>query len=155
MLKIFTSIELAEEYGYIVERDIDAIFSIRSEDIANMYIDETSIRILKEIEGMTARNKDRIIGKFGDVSLYDISTGGKGCLLAVNCKDFIIDACQLGDNCLSLLIGIADTMDIVIVHSDPIYSFGNKTVMINNIEYKGFKASKAMMDAEYLEEIYD
>ena len=149
MLKIYTNIEYAKKDGYTVESDIDAMFSLRSDNIANQYIDSRSVKILQNIEGMTSRNKDRIIGKFGDVSLWDISTGGKGCLLAINYTDFIIVADQLGENCLKLLLDLGNICDITIVYNEPLYIFDGYTVMIDDMIVSGYEASKAMEDSYY------
>lgn len=155
MLNIFTSTEKAEEAGYQVKNEIDIMFNIRAEDdMKNQYIDDTSKLILQRIEGMKSRFGNRINGKFGEVSLYDISTGGKGCLLAVNFKDFIIDAAQLGKNCLRLLIELAKDRDITIVYQEPLYIFDNCNVIINKSQYFGYDASKAMEDAIFAEEEY-
>jgi hypothetical protein len=154
MLKIYTSSQIAEKSGYKVLSNIDEFFKIKSKDMRNMYKNSISVRVLKEVEGMTSRIGDIIDGKFGTVRLQDISTGGKGCLLAVNFQDFIIDTCQLGDNCLLLLMDLADKMDITIMHSEPIFLFGNRTVNVDNTEYTGFAATEAMLDAEDLEVEY-
>lgn len=151
MLNIFTSKRLAEEHNFIVEDDIDTMFRFRSENIKEKYTDPKSMEILTKIEGMTRRNKDRIDGKFGDVSLYDISTGGKGCLLAVNYNDFIINACQLGENCLRLLLDLSEDMDINIVLMDPVYIFDGRVASVDGEVLKGYKISEAIADAYYLE----
>lgn len=155
MLNIFTSEQTAQEKGFIVEKDIDTMFSLRSENIRDQYLDAVSEEILHRIEGMTERKGDRINGKFGDVSLFDISTGGKGCLLAINYKDFIIDASQLGENCLKLLIDLAENREINIVYLEPLYIFDEKTVSIDGDILSGYEASKAMEDVYYAEVEYN
>lgn len=162
MLNIFTSTELAEEAGYEVKNELDIMFNIRAEDdMKHQYEDAVSEIILQKIEGMKTRVGNRIDGKFGEVSLYDISTGGKGCILAVNYKDFIIDASQLGKNCLRLLLELAqdngekEGIDINIVYQEPLYIFDGYKVFINNVEYSGYEASKAMEDSIYAEEDYN
>lgn len=157
MLNIFTSVKIAEAAGYEVKNEIDIMFDIKAiEDMKHQYIDSLSAMILEKIEGMTSRQMNRINGKFGEVSLYDISTGGKGCLLAVNYSDFIIDAAQLGKNCLCLLLEIASNgLDLNIVYQEPLYIFDGYKVLINGEEYEGYEASKAMEDAIYAEEDYD
>lgn len=157
MLNIFTSIEVAEEAGYEVKNEIDIMFNLRAEDdMKHQYEDATSREILEKIEGMKSRKGNRIDGKFGEVSLYDISTGGKGCLLAVNYTDFIIEASQLGKNCLLLLLEMTQKdLDINIVYQEPLYIFDNYKVRIDGVEFMGYEASKAMEDAIYVQEDYD
>lgn len=155
MLNIFTSIDRAEKAGYEVKNEIDTMFHLRAEDnMKNQYTDHLSTLVLKQIEGMKSRVLNRIDGKFGEVSLYDISTGGKGCILAINYNDFIIDAAQLGKNCLQLLLDIAQKdININIVYQEPLYIFDGYNVSINNELYTGYEASKAMEDAIY-EDMY-
>lgn len=161
MLNIYTSVKKAKAAGYEVKNEIDIMFNIRAEDdMKHQYEDAVSTRILERIEGMKSRKGNRIDGKFGEVSLYDISTGGKGCLLAVNYKDFIIDAAQLGKNCLKLLLELTqsdneNSISINIVYQEPLYIFEGFRVLINGKKYEGYEASKAMEDAIYLEEDYD
>ena len=154
MLKIFTSINEAENNNYKVETDIDAMFGLKSLNIENMYLDKYSVRILNDIEGMTSRNKDRIDGKFGNVSLYDISTGGKGCLLAVNNSDFIISADQLGDNCIRVLVDIANDLDIAIVYTGITTVFNKEDeVIVDNTVEIGSDIIHAMEDAYIINNI--
>lgn len=155
MLKIYTSSELAQKMSYTVEWNIDAMFNNRTENMKKQYSDNISIKILEQIEGMTNRDEDRIDGKFGNVSLYDISTGGKGCLLAVNYKDFIIDAIQLGENCLKLLLNLAENQDIVIMYNEPLYIFEGYTVSVDGEELNGYEASKAIEDAYYANYVWE
>lgn len=151
MLNIFTSIQKANEAGYEVKQEIDIMFHLRAEnDMKNQYTDTISSLILQRIEGMKSRIGNRIDGKFGEVSLYDISTGGKGCLLAVNYNDFIIDAAQLGENCLKLLVEITQNdIDLNIVYQEPLYIFDNYMVCINGKKLMGYEASNEMEDALY------
>lgn len=157
MLNIFTSVRNAEEAGHEVKNEIDIMFNLRAvNDMKDQYKNELSTLILQKIEGMKSRISNRIDGKFGEVSLYDISTGGKGCLLAVNYNDFIIDAAQLGKNCLELLLEITQNgLDLNIVYQEPLYIFENYFVKINGDTYTGYEASNAMEDAIYSEEEFE
>ena len=154
MLKIFTSEKLANDAGFVVKRDIDVMFRLRSDDICEKYKDPISEFILSRIEGMTDRNGASITGKFGPVPLEYISTGGKGCLLAVNYSDFIIDGTLLGKNCLELLLELAENRDIAIVYYEPLYIFDDKTVLIDGELLAGYDASRYLEDNYCLESEY-
>lgn len=150
MLHIYTSIEQAESKGYKVIEDIDAMFDLRLDSLgAEAYTDETSEFILKSIEGMTDRMGNVIVGRFGPVGIQNISTGGKGCLLATNYTDFIIAADLLGSNCIKLLLSL--DKDITVVYRQLMHEIKeDDTVTVDDELLKGYAARSKLTDAYYL-----
>lgn len=148
MLTIYTSESKAKELSTLeIAPDIETRFNLRSVDLDNMFYDENSVKILKCIEGMTSRLENGyMIGKFGSVHLSNISTGGKGLLLAVNYKDeFMINIDELGYNCIYLLFELTKQLDIQVVSTRVLYHMLPEfRAKVNNVMAEGSKISKEM-----------
>ena len=149
MLKIYTSVEKAKELSKLsICPDIDARYNLRFNKSKLMFNDSISTRILEEIEGMTERyNNEMIQGKFGIVSLDNISTGGKGLLLAVNySKEFMINIDSLGYNCIYLLFDIANQMDIEVISTRLLFYMKDEfKAVVNGKECVGNEITDEMM----------
>lgn len=120
MLTIYTSVKKAKEFSNLdIVQDIDAKFGLKLNKITQdtLYKDAYSTMVLTEIEGMTARHANGYIdGKFGPVHLSNISTGGKGLLLAINYRDkSIVNIDELGYNCVYLLFELSKHMNISVI----------------------------------------
>lgn len=117
--------------------DIENYYSLRKNDIIERYEhDSTSLKVLERIEGMTEHKKSMIMGKFGAVALDNISTGGKGCLIATLYHDSIaLSTDEMGYNCIYLLFELSKEMDIIIYSSIPYnYVPDGVRVNVNNVE---------------------
>lgn len=113
MLKIYTDHTLSTRH-YIY--DIESEFNLDEPSIDTMYTDSLSVKVLQQLEGMTARNGYYIDSKFGTTSIMNISTGCKALLLCIKChKDCIINTDEMGTNAIQLLGELAKTLDIEVV----------------------------------------
>lgn len=113
MLKIYTSPEKSNK-KYLF--DVEAEFNIEEPLIESLYTDETSVYILKKMEGMTSRNGKYIDGKFGTVSIMDISTGCKALLLSCSKnEEYVINVDEVGNDVIKILAELATDIDIEIV----------------------------------------
>lgn len=113
MLFIYTQPQLQNK-PYI--HDVETEFYYNISNVNTLYSDKKSTDILTKIEGMTNRNGILIDGKFGTVSLLDISTGCKVLLLAVSKgSSNIINTDEAGNNIVRLLFEYAKNQDIHIL----------------------------------------
>lgn len=136
MLYIYTSIEEAKKSNRNLAVDIEAQFNLRYGTIIEKYEqDRFALKILSIIEGMKSHTKDTIIAKFGSVSMQDISTGSKGCLLSVLFNDeFVVSTDEMGYNCIHLLCKISKYIDIFILTSTEYTDLPeDTTAFVNNV----------------------
>lgn len=137
MLSIYTSKDIASKYSKKdIVPDTDKRFLLRLTDANKdtLYNDIISTKILKSIEGMTARKENGYItAKFGDVQLRDISTGGKALLLATKFRnEFIVTIDELGYNCIYLLFEICKKLDIEVISTRILYHMKDDFVAMVN-----------------------
>lgn len=148
MLKIYTSKDIAQQQSELdIIPDIETRFNLIFTDPNNMFKDPISKRILTEIEGMTQRyDNGIIIGKFGAVSISNISEGGKGLLLATNFYDeFVVNIDPLGYNCIYLLFDISKELDIEVISTRILYHMKPEfKAIVNGIKLEGMDISFEM-----------
>lgn len=151
MLFIYTSENYFDPNKHLVS-DIEAQFTIKKQDILNKYEqNEFALSALKEIEGMTFHQGDFINAKFGAVSLDNISTGGKGCLLlSLYNNEIILKTDELGYNCIEYLCHLAKTIDIHVYSScEYNYLCDDIEAYVNNTLYTGTQNILDAMEAAY------
>lgn len=93
--------------------DIEAWFNADVPAIESMYLDNESVKILQNIEGMTERKGTWIEAKFGAVPLMSISTGAKIVLLCNTLYEkhsFNID--EAGYNAIREILRISQNKDV-------------------------------------------
>ncbi len=117
MLKIYTDKKIAQSSNLSVVLDVEAQYIVRYNDIIAKYENnQYALQILENIEGMTWHNGDVIKAKFGSVSMRDISTGGKACLLAVIYnEEFAVSNMEMGYNCICELFKVAKNININLI----------------------------------------
>ena len=118
--------------------DADLVFYLNLPDIVKRYeSNERVLRVLREIDGMTETMGDYIIAKYGSVSLGDLSTGCKACMLAVLYNDrYVVSADEMGYNCIKVLAEISKEMDIKLYTSYAYSDFPDEVVVnVNGKEY--------------------
>lgn len=118
MLTIYTSEEEATaNSSKTVIKDVEAFFNIMCSGNSTLFRDAVSEQILIDIEGMKQRFDSFVIdGKFGVVSLNDISSGGKALLLAYNYRDnYIFNANYMGYNSIYKLFNLCKAVDMEVL----------------------------------------
>lgn len=152
MLTIYTSKDsIPRDSKKSIAYNIEARFKLKLADAEKQYTDADSVLILKDIEGMTRRDGEVIHAKFGAVSIQNISTGAKGCLLASTYnKEMIVSTDELGYNCIFILFEIAKHKDIEVISSRPYgYVPNNSEALIDGT----LLSNEDICD--YMENIYD
>lgn len=119
MLYIYTSQEVALKAAKTIVVDTEAFFLLRYTEIVEKYQNNAYVlNILKQIEGVTYFKGEYLEAKFGATALRNISTGGKGCILAVLYNnEFIVSTDEMGYNCINLLCRISEEIDIFLISS--------------------------------------
>lgn len=150
MLYIFTNKDLITQREYHID-NIEEQFALNKQSILKLYEkNDYALKALREIEGMTYHDRDMIRAKFGSVSLDNISTGGKGCLLmALYHHKIALSTDEMGYNAIRFLVHIANNVDVYIYSSAPYTQFTDCNAYVNGELCKGEDDIIDFMEACY------
>ena len=151
MLYIYTNKTFIPSQKQCID-DIKAQYTLKRADIISKYERvPLALKVLQEIEGMTYHDGDLIKAKFGSVSLDNISTGGKGCLLmALYHTKIALSTDEIGYNGIDVLCAMSKEFDVSIYSSAP-YTYLPENIdgFINDEFYNGGENILDAMEAYY------